>query len=108
MDSVRDSLKTGYTLRELARAASAAQDGRPGGHGIGSEQGDWLAESLLEATGYHRELEKLEALEKREELEKLKEYIKTHVKAYTLGIQCVLGVVLLLQVVCLVRLFWGQ
>ena len=33
---------------------------------------------------------------------------KDHIKAYARGIQCLLAVVLLLQVVCLVRLFWGQ
>jgi hypothetical protein len=65
--------------------ASVAQDRRP----------DWLAENLRAERGQHDEAE-------------LKTFIKDHIKAYALGIQCLLAVVLCLQVVCVVRLFWGQ
>jgi hypothetical protein len=102
MDGLRESLRTGYTLDGLVRAASAARDGARGGHQIGGEQGDWLADSVLGAARRHDESEKLK------ELEELKAYIKAHIKAYAVGIQCLLAVVLCLQVVCVVRLFWGQ
>ena len=102
MDSLRDSLRTGHTLDELVRMASAAQDGRRAGHDTGRGERDWLVESLLGAKSQQDESEK------RQELEKLKSYIKDHVKAYARGIQCLLAVVLFLQLVCLVRLFWVQ
>ena len=102
MDSLRDSLRTGHTLDELVRMASAAQDGRRGGHEIVGGERDWLVETLLGARSQQDESEK------QQELEKLKSYIKDHIKAYARGIQCLLAVVLVLQLVCLVRLFWGQ
>jgi hypothetical protein len=89
-------------LDELERMAFAARGGRRDGSVIGGGQGDWLAEALVGARSENDEAEK------RKELEKLQAYIKAHIKAYALGIQYLLAVVLCLQVVCVVRLFWGQ
>jgi hypothetical protein len=107
MDSMRDSLRSGYTLDELRRLASAIQERDDRGAApavvreVVDERGDWFGETLLRsAAQYHKE-------EKKNENEDLKNYIKTHIKAYLLPVDCMLGAILCIQVLFLVRLFGG-
>jgi len=114
MDSMRETLRTGYTLDELVRKASAAQR-RMDQTATYAEvrerverQGDWLVEALLESRDeYNEEREKKKAGEDDQRLEDLKVYIKAHVKAYATGLQWMLGAVLLIQILCVIRLFGG-